>query len=182
MSDRCACCKRPWDVCFAEARRWDARDFVCHECKPHQGFTMRSDPEHIQLWRVLVAEQQREHDRLITDLRAKVADLEERLRKGPRPIGEHEVRAAQSEAQRAFLSRENAWQALCEIRVLHRENADGKCRCGERFDRCPEAQIVDLYPALVKWERDQYDRLRRGQRHDLPDRHPAIVDPHWRPD
>lgn len=39
-------------------------------------------------------------------------------------------------------SRENAWQALCEIRLLHRDASDGKCRCGKRYDDCPEVQIV----------------------------------------
>jgi hypothetical protein len=182
VSDTCACCRRPWDVCFPEAERRELREFVCHECKPHQGFTMQSDPEHIKLWRALLAGRRREHARMTADLKAQMADLEERLRNGPRTIGLYQIQAAQEEAQRAFRSRENAWQALCEVRLLHREAADGRCRCGARFDRCAEAQIVDRYPALVKWENEQYDRLRRGLIHALPDGHPAVLNPRWRPD
>jgi hypothetical protein len=143
---------------------------------------MQSDPEHIKLWRVLLADRQREHASVTADLKAQMAELEERLRNGPRTIGLDQIQAAQDEAQRAFRSRENAWQALCEVRLLHRKDADGRCRCGERFDRCAEAQIVDRYPALVKWENEQYDRLRRGLIHALPDGHPAVLNPRWRPD
>jgi hypothetical protein len=101
------------------------REFVCHECKPHPGFTMQSDPEHIKLWRALLADRQREDARVTADLKAQMAELEERLRNGPRTIGLDQIQAALEEAQRAFRSRENTWQALCEVRLLHREGADG---------------------------------------------------------
>jgi hypothetical protein len=40
---------------------------------------------------------------------------------------------------------------------------------------------VDRYPALARWEQEQYERLRRGDTHDLPPNHPAVIDPRWRP-
>jgi hypothetical protein len=146
--------------------------------------TLRSDPEHIELWRSLLNQQQREHGRAEAQLRAEIDDLQQELRNRPeklveRRIGDDEVNAARNEADRAFRSRENAWQALTEIRLIHREADAGQCRCGKRFDRCPEAQIVDRYPALAKWEEEQVWRFRQGLSHALPDDHPAILDRRW---
>ena len=50
------------------------------------------------------------------------------------------------------------------MRLLHREVDDGKCRCGQRMDRCAVAQIVGRYPGLRRWEEEQVKRLRRGSR------------------
>lgn len=86
------------------------------------------------------------------------------------------LQSARSEADRAFRSREMAWQALVEVRLLHREE-DERCRCGLRVDRCSVAQIVDLYPALRGWEDEQAERLRRAANLTLfPDAHPAVLD------
>jgi hypothetical protein len=92
-----------------------------------------------------------------------------------------ELEEAREEADRAFRSRENAWQALCMVRLLHREGQPGQCRCGLRLDRCKTAQIVDHYPALEKWEKEQVLRLRRGLSHNLPEGHPAVLDRRWEP-
>jgi len=80
---------------------------------------------------------------------------------------------AQSEAERAFRSRERAWQGLVEVRLLHREADDRLCRCGTRFDRCEVAMVAHRYGNLDDWELDQVRRLRRGDWSALPDRHPA---------
>jgi hypothetical protein len=40
------------------------------------------------------------------------------------------LHAARSEAERAFRSREMAWRALVEVRLLHQEEGDRQCRCG----------------------------------------------------
>jgi hypothetical protein len=170
------------------------RDFVCPDCRDHQGFGLRSDREHIELWRSFLDARRRAHQREVSQLQDQmsqlqdqIADLQRQLEERPekvveRWIGTDEITAAETKAQRAYRSREYALQGLTEIRLLHREADGGKCRCGKRFDLCPEAQIVSRYPVLIKWEKDQYERLRRGEPHALPANHPAIVDPHWRPE
>lgn len=188
MGDMCSCCRRPWKVCFPESEprgQRASRPFVCADCREHQGMTLRSDPEHIRLWQSLLDQQQREHERVVARLGARIEDLERELQDRPeklveRRIGEDELNTARAEADRAFRSRENAWQALTEIRLIHRESDHGQCRCGKRMDRCPEAQIVDRYPALARWEEEQVRRFRDGLSHGLPVNHPAVLDPRWR--
>jgi hypothetical protein len=116
----------------------------------------------------------------------RIAELEQELHDRPtRPVhhwvDQDELEKAREEAQRAFRSRENAWQALCEIRLLHREGQAGQCRCGLRLDRCKIVQIVDHYPALEKWEKEQLSRVRGGLTHNLPEGHPAVLDRNWQP-
>jgi len=79
-----------------------------------------------------------------------------------RYIGLDEIEEAKTEAQRAFRSRENAWQALCLVRLHHREGQPGQCRCSRRLDLCETAQRKGLY-------------------HALPHGHPAMLDRHWQP-
>ena len=110
--------------------------------------------------------------------------MEQELRDRPkqivvRHVGQEKIDEANAEAQRAFHSREKAWQALCEIRLIHREGSPGRCRCGKRLDTCEIALIVDRYPGLEKWEAEQVRRHRNYQRHQLPEGHPALLDPRW---
>ena len=149
---------------------------------------MARDRVHIDLWRSLGQAQARTHQSEATQLRGQIAQLEQELADRPvkeveRYIGADEIQAHKDEADRAFRSRENAWQALCEIRLLHREGEPGRCRCGKRLDQCPIAEIVDRYPGLGEWEEEQIRRLRNHDRrgHKLPDRHPAVFDPRWQP-
>jgi hypothetical protein len=114
-------------------------------------------------------------------LRRVIAEREQELADRPEKIVDKyidvgELNEARAEAERAFRSRENAWQALVEIRLLHREVDDSKCRCGQRMDRCEVAVIVDRYPGVASWEAEQIARLKRGERHALPDGHPEILD------
>lgn len=187
LTDTCSCCRRPWDICFSSPRHGTPREFVCDDCKPHQGSTFRSDPEHIELYKALLSAEEREHGNEVTRLNGRIADLERELQERPEKLverwhGADEIQAATDEQQRAFRSRQNAWQALCEIRLLHREASDGKCRCGKRFKDCPEAQIVGYYPGLARWEKQEWERYKKYEDHALPERHPALTDPRWRPD
>lgn len=77
---------------------------------------------------------------------------------------------------------QDIWQALCEIRLLHREASDGRCLCGKRHADCQEAQIVGYYPGLAEWEKEQWVRYRNYEDHALPDHHPALTNPRWQPD
>jgi hypothetical protein len=147
---------------------------------------MERDRRHIELWRSLARVQRRDQDAEAERLRRQILELEQELRDRPekivdRYVDRQELEHAKAEGDRAFRSRENAWQALCEVRLIHREGEPGRCRCGQRLDSCKIAQIVDRYPGLEQWERDQYLRLRNGQNHMLPDGHPAVLDRHWSP-
>jgi hypothetical protein len=147
---------------------------------------MARDRAHIQVWRELASAQRRSHRAEAALLKDRIAELEQELRARPKEIVERyvdrdELDGARAEAERAFRSRENAWQALCEVRLVHREGEPGRCRCGQRLDRCKEAMIVDRYPGLEKWENEQIRRLRSNQDHRLPDGHPAVINPNWRP-
>ena len=187
--DVCTCCKRPWTVCVGESRRFSpqSRQLTCPPCHGHGPNAIESDRVHKELWRLLGEKQAREHRAEVDQLREQIAQLEQKL--ADRPVKEvqrfmdaDELREYKDEADRAFRSRENAWQALCEIRLIHREGEPGRCRCGTQLHRCPIAEIVDRYPGLAKWEEEQIRRLRSGNRHMLPDRHPAVLDRRYQPD
>ena len=147
---------------------------------------LKASRVHAELWRELARLRQRDHDAAEVRLRNQIAELKRELRDRPtqtvdRWVDRDELEEARREARRAFRSREDAWQALCMVRLLHREGQPGQCRCGLRLDRCKVAQIVDQYPGLEKWEKEQVSRMRSGLTHELPDDHPAILDPRWEP-
>ncbi len=147
---------------------------------------MAADRKHIELWQALVRDEKRKQDAEVEKLRTQISGLQQELSDRPERVVERyidldELRKAQDEAERAFRSREKAWQALCEIRLIHREGNPGRCRCGVRLDSCKIAQIVDRYPGLEKWEKEQINRLRNYEDHRLPDGHPAVLDPTWQP-
>lgn len=147
---------------------------------------MIADRTHIELWQALARDEKRKHDVEVENLVGRISDLEQELSNRPEKVVERYVdlqvlQEAEAEAQRAFRSRENAWQALCEVRLIHREGEPGRCRCGLRIDKCKVALIVDRYPGLEKWEMEQISRLRMDLDHRLPDGHPAVLDPNWQP-
>jgi len=141
---------------------------------------MMANRDHIEMWRALVSKR----DAAVAQLREEVADLEQELRDRPEKIVDRYVdldklQEAREQARRAYHSRENAWQALCMVRLIHREGQPGQCRCGQSLDRCKTAQIVDHYPGLENWEKEQVRRLRDRLDHNLPDGHPALLDARW---
>ncbi len=167
----CSCCLRPWDECVADTGRSDgqARQRTCPPCHDHGPNMMAASRVHAELWQALARSRQLERDAAEALLRSQVAELEQELHDRPKQIVERyldrdQLEAAREEADRAFRSRENAWQALCMVRLIHREGQPGQCRCGLHLDRCNTAQIVDHYPGLEKWEREQVSRLRRHLR------------------
>jgi hypothetical protein len=187
--DRCDCCKRPWSVCVERDQRWQPPkdQHTCKTCWDHADATgFKRDEDHIELWRTLINERVRELGREIGQLKSQVAAAQQELYERPakeviKYLGQDEIRAAQEEGQRAFASRQRAWQALSEIQCLHRERNNGICQCGSRFKECDEAQIVNSYPAFIDWVKDQAERMNRGLSCDLPQKHPARFDPRWRP-
>jgi len=188
----CYCCKRPWDVCIRaagqgpdELRR--PQRGVCRQCHDHGPDVNQKDFAHLEMWTDFARALRRDYRDKEAELRRTVSGLEQQLLDRPekiveRYIGQDEIDEAREEAERAFRSREMAFRALCEVRLLHREGQPGQCRCGLRLDRCPMAEIVDRYRALEKWEIEQYRRLKAGKTHNLPDGHPALLDPRWTPE
>jgi len=158
----------------------------CPPCHDHAPDIAQANRDHIEMWRALARSRKQDHERVEVQLRDQIAQLEQDLRDRPtrtvdRWVDRDELEEARSEADRAFRSRENAWQALCMVRLFHREGQPGQCRCGQRLDRWKTAPIVDHYPALEKWEREQVRRLRSGLSHNLPEGHPALLDRRWEP-
>lgn len=158
----------------------------CPACHGHAEDSPEANQAHIEMWRALARSRKQEHERVETQLRETIAELEQELRDRPtRPVhhwvDQDELKEAREEAQRAFRSRENAWRALCEVRLLHREGEPGQCRCGLRLERCKVAEIVNRYPGLEKWENEQFIRVRGGLSHALPEGHPALLNRNWKP-
>jgi hypothetical protein len=178
----CGCCQRPWNECVTDAGRSDGRDRqrTCGQCHTHAGNTMMANRDHIEMWRALVSKR----NAAVARLQEQVHDLDQELRDRPekmvdRYIDLDQLQNAQDQADRAFKSRENAWKTLCMVRLLHREGQPGQCRCGQPLNRCKTAELVDRYPGLEKWEKEQVRRFRDHLDHNLPSGHPALIDPRW---
>ena len=187
----CECCGRQ-NAILGPVRAPDglpAANRICAICLRHLGdvasIARRREAQHAKMW----AEDQREalealeerHGRVLASLQQQVAQLQQTLDDRPERVvvqnlDLQEVRAAHDARDAAYRSRDTAYQALCELRLLHHETGDGQCRCGRRVDRCDVAGIVDRYPALRLWEDKQAEFLRRGLPHLLPDGHPAVLD------
>jgi hypothetical protein len=184
----CTCCSRfgheiPPDQ---SAGRAFGSDGCCHPCQEHKGFAQAADRDHRRWWRVRLDDQQRlaeeERSRLLARVSEVQAELDkERLTRPERLvekwINQDEIDAAQSEAQRAFRSREMAFQQLSLVRLLHRESVGGRCRCGTPLAKCQTFALLDGYPALMAWEREQLRRYGARVEHALPLDHPLLHDP-----
>lgn len=159
---------------------------ACAACKTEAPFAMERDDKHKARWRELLAVVRQRAARREEDLLARLHQVEKSLEaevaNRPERVVEkwrnqEVIDKAEAEAERAFRSREKAWQAMCEVRLLHREAQQGQCRCGKRADRCPELAIVGSYPGILEWEREQIRRLQDHLPHALPRNHPVCLDP-----
>lgn len=186
----CTCCGRPWDRCPVEAKRVGLRgpgrnpDNVCRDCITHAGFGLQMATEHIPHWERYVSQVEAEGAARLDEAEERLARAQAELVKRPERIVERyidasDLQAAKSEAQRAFQSRSYAWHHLSALGLLHAELDGERCRCGKARRSCPEAAIVDGVHGLRAWEARQADEARRGNRHYLPDGHPALVDHRW---
>jgi hypothetical protein len=191
MTDRCTCCKREWPmIVLPSGRTADGRgrrdDGICPDCWEHAPFAQQRDAEHLAWWQAQFDQSRTEAAASKATLEGRLdalqAHLESEMRNRPERIVEKWINrevidAAEAKAESAYRSRERAWQGLCELRLLHREGTGGRCRCGARRDQCAEAEILDAYPGIVRWEAEQIARLRRHQPHALPPNHPVVLDP-----
>jgi hypothetical protein len=171
--DRCCrCCQRPW-VALPEPPTP-----VCADCVTHGASSLAAEREHVRLWQDYAQRLQARTAGRPEDGRAGEASQggEVRSRASSGPHGAADVlEEERDKTARAFRSRDMAYRALSEVRLLHHETDAGRCRCGLPVQRCAVAMVVDRYPALASWEAKQLKRLRKGQPHMLPHHHPGLV-------
>jgi hypothetical protein len=172
----CPCCR---------LRQIYSRLPVCTDCELHQGNTgtklQRRNDDHVRAWSkarsVLTAQTRRATERLVKELDEARIELEQRpVRIVRENLDAETVEKAVSDRDIAYRSRDIAMQALCRVRLLHRERAPSECSCGRNYSKCQTAQIVQEYEALANWEAKQITRMRQNLNHYLPDNHPAILD------
>lgn len=187
----CECCRRQKAILgpVRAPNGLPAANRICAICLRHLGDTTstarRREAQHAEMWaedqRDALAAQADQHARVVTRLEEQARQLQQTLDDRPERVvvqnlDLQEVRAAQEARDAAFRSRDTAFQALSELRLLHHDTGEGQCRCGKRLDRCDVAAVVDRYPALRAWEEKQAEFLRRGLPHLLPNGHPAVLD------
>ena len=192
----CLCCQRD-NAIMGKSRVPDGLPSgvrVCGICSRHQSNDPKSwarrDQDHRDLW----AEDARElAEQNANKLAAEQASTEtlrtqlaEEIAKRPphvvhRNLDQEIVHEAEAERDSAYRSRDQAFQALSEVWLLHRDAGSDRCRCGRKFSQCDTAAIVNRYRALEQWERRQWERRRQRRDHMLPRNHPAVTDPRWTP-
>lgn len=192
----CRCCRRDNSL-MANSKVPDGLPSgvqVCGICIRHQGNDLRGwtrrDQDHHDLWAEDAGDLAEQHARDLVVARVATetlrAQLAEEVTKRPtnvvyRNLDQETVNEALSSRDAAFRSRDRAFRALCEVWLLHRDAGSGRCRCGRPHSQCNTAAIVDHYPSLEAWERKQWERMRQHLDHWLPRKHPAVIDPKWRP-
>jgi hypothetical protein len=141
----------------------------------------RRDTDHVRAWSqervVRSAQAQRVQEQLEKQLE------EARLELAQRPVNViHEnldveiVAEAESRRDAAYRSRDLAMRELCKIRLLHREDGQGQCGCGNSYSKCKTTKVIYNNSALEKWESGQIARMRKNLDHSLPDNHPVVLD------
>ncbi|MDP9443618.1 MAG: hypothetical protein M3P83_04420 [Actinomycetota bacterium] len=138
------------------------------------------DRDHIAAWRAIATLAKWELEVVREELaRAQQKLLDRPVKVVTENLDIGKVRAAYEERDQAYQARDLAFSALSEVRFLHRERDNRRCTCGQRYEHCEIAQIVDTFGSLKRWERKQVERWRRGEPHALPRDHPALRDPQW---
>jgi hypothetical protein len=150
----------------------------------HAGFGLRMASEHVPLWQAYVQAVEAEAATNLSEAEARTEQARRQLEARPERVvekylNEADIVAAKHQAQRAYTSREYAWQALSALGLLHVEQPEGQCRCGKVRRSCAEAQLVNGVNGLRQWEARQAEAHRQGHRHYLPDGHPALIDYRW---
>lgn len=190
----CKCCQVEGAI-FGPTRSFNGlpvSNVVCGICMRHQRSLpvdlMKKEKDHSDLW----AESKREAIEELTELHAEdVARLESRIAAMQEELGSRPVQVvtenldaevvdqAHRDAEQAYRSRDHAYLQLTMIHMQHFEAQAGQCRCGIPIEECEVAMIVDNFRGLKAWERNQWERRRRHQRHMLPSNHPGIIDARW---
>ncbi len=197
----CLCCRL--EQRFTFTARSD--QVVCASCIKHVGGTanvaLLRDRQHLEMWRAerslvvddyslhVVGLEQTLHERdgAITALNERVSDLEGALQAGlaARPVESIAIwlegtKIAEAEERldrsRKFIAR--LFGVLWNVDGAHNrdEPHDDRCSCGLPEGKCPTLAALDpIRNALYKWEAEQVQRIRNGERHNLPDEHPEVL-------
>jgi len=167
----------------------------CSACLKHLGgdapTLTRKNDKHKELWRSAMSRAlsnaKRDCENLVSRLNSEVEGIREELANRPEVFvyedpDQEKVDEADYKRDRAFRYRDEAFAALSLVKAWHRAAGEKTCRCGLILTKCKTHDLVTSDEALAKWERKQYERHIRGERHTFPPEHPARTDPSWRPD
>ena len=115
--------------------------------------SMRPGSTPLQMWIALDNHRQKQAAEEVARLRTDLQGMQTHLDARPERIVEKYIDAsvldeARATADRAFSSRERAWRKLLEVRLLHNEIGNRRCRCGRPHDHCETAQLLGGYSAL----------------------------------
>jgi hypothetical protein len=168
---RCRCCHRPWEALPVPPTP------VCADCVTHRASSLAAERAHVRLWQEYAERLQawtarRPEDGPTGEI-SQAGAAQAHARGGPH-VAADVLEEERDKTARAFRSRDMAYRALSEVRLLHHETEAGRCRCGLPVQRCAVAMVVDRYPALASWEAKQLKRVRKGQPHMLPRDHPGL--------
>lgn len=122
----------------------------------------------------------------IAELESKIKDLREVIDRdyNDAPLGplrtwvqSQAVVAAESRMSRAYRSRDTVMAGIWRLDQLHK---DGKnqdtCACTKPAARCRDrAALTPLLKALTTWEDREFERLKVGKDHGLPNDHPEVM-------
>lgn len=196
----CPCCLLSNETIFTSSHE----QVICNACKVHigdgPGKAVRRDRDHVNLWHsefTLALERHDEEmsrlraevatrDETIEELRGEVEELRQAVRDGigaaelpavERWWADERVAAAHTERDRAYKSRSHVYRVLWALTELHHESLHSdRCSCGKQRNGCKElAKVRRVEGGLRKWERNEIERMERGEPHGLPDEHPEVL-------
>lgn len=196
---QCWCCQALQPFKFTSA----TDQVVCSFCVRHLGpdRAEKRDQDHVKMWvETLVDEREANrnaveklnavlagNDTELAGLRAQVAALTsivagefDRAPSGPvRRLLENDiVRRAEKKSVLEQRRRDRAMVAIWRVNLLHREGERDAltCVCGASVARCDVWKAIEpMRRPMYDWEAKNVGFLRGGQRHALPDDHPAVV-------
>jgi hypothetical protein len=197
----CQCCGVVYDTVFTSK----SDQVVCRGCIRHQASDARSlllrNADHKALWRSevallrdhyvrrmeAVAAESKAYREEVNRLQEVINELKQTIRDGlalepPESVLEWLVNEAiddaETERDRAFRSRANAYRALWAANALHHHEVQRpeRCSCGKPAPACKELRaIADMEETLYRWEHQQVERLKKDLEHELPDDHPEVL-------
>ena len=195
----CLCCTSPQPFHFTSS----SDQVVCAFCVRHLGAEKaeRRDRDHVALWAEMYREEQDAHrtdiaaaeasttinDETIATLTARVDQLTQVIASeySAAPTGDARdlletavVKRAERNTELAARRTDRTMVVLWRLAQLHHDDPAraGYCTCGKPVAKCAESHALDPErQALSDWERKAVALLREGNRHGLPDEHPAVV-------
>lgn len=135
------------------------------------------------MWWDLLDRVEEMHRLTVDTLDQRIADLTVQLEERPvreidKVINQEAFDEVRADMQRAFRQRDNAYETVLQLLLIHRLDETGKtCRCGQPASSCDVATVLEDVRGMVRgWERKQIELFRADHDHRLPDNHPAVLD------